>query len=133
MYKSIVSSLLKMAFVIFLLLVISIVPGAAISTQAQSNPEVDAKIKVGFDGHCKFGNWLPIHVDLSVQDSYFSGALSISYSQAEYLIPLALTPNAQKSISTQIFTNKQDVRQEITLRLIPDTQNEAPFFWKVKI
>lgn len=118
--------------VVFFLLALSISTSVVIPVKAQSNPEFDAKIEVGFDDHCKFGNWIPIHILLSARDSYFSGDLSIAYSQAEYLIPISLTPNAQKSISTQIFTNKQDVRQEITFRLIPDQTNAAPIFLESK-
>jgi hypothetical protein len=118
--------------IVFFLLVLFISTSVVIPVKAQSNPEFDAKIEVGFDDHCKFGNWIPIHVLLSARDSYFSGDLSITYSQAEYLIPISLTPNAQKSISTQIFTNKQDVRQEITFRLIPDRTNATPIFLESK-
>jgi hypothetical protein len=117
---------------IFLLFALFINAGVVLPVQAQSGSEFDVKIKVGFDDHCKFGDWIPIHVLLSARDSYFSGDLSIAYSQAEYLIPISLTPNAQKSISTQIFTNKQDVRQEITFRLIPDQTNAAPIFLESK-
>lgn len=123
----------KVTFIaVLLLLSLSLNTGVVPPVQAQSNLEFDVKIQVGFDNHCKFGYWLPIHIDLNSQDSYFSGNLSIAYSQAEYLIPVSLTPNAQKSISTQIFTNRQDVRQAISFRLIPEQENADPIFLESK-
>ena len=112
----------------FVLLAASGLLGPGTPARAQSEPDIDVKITIGFDEHCKFGSWLPIHVMLTARDANFTGNLSISYSQAEYLIPVDLTVKAQKSISTQIFTNKQDVNQELTFRLIPVGQDEAPIF-----
>ena len=116
----------------FLLFALFIETGVVLPAQAQSNSEFDVKIQIGFDGHCKFGYWLPIHIILSVQDSYFSGHLSIAYSQSEYLIPISLTPNAQKSISTQIFTNVRDVNHTVTLQLIPEQEGIPPIFLERK-
>lgn len=95
---------------------------------AQSYSDFDVDITIGFDDNCKFGKWLPIHILLNTHNSYFSGHLSISYSQSEYLIPISLTPNAQKSIRTQIFTNVRDVNQIVTLQLIPEQQGVSPIF-----
>ncbi len=111
-----------------MLLAISGFLGTALPARAQSEPDIDVGITIGFDEHCKFGNWLPIHILLKAQDADFTGNLSIAYSQAEYLIPVDLTENAQKSISTQIFTNVRDVNQVLTFRLIPETHNDAPIF-----
>jgi len=123
----------KIVFItIFLLFALSIGAGDILPAQAQSSSEFDVKIQVGFDGHCKFGYWLPIHILLNVQDSYFSGHLSIAYSQSEYLIPISLTPNAQKSISTQIFTNVRDVNQTVTLQLIPEQEGVSSIFLEGK-
>ena len=120
---------LKITFIIIpLVFVVSINAGVVFLAQAQSSSEFDAKIQVGFDGHCKFGYWLPVHILLNAQDSYFSGHLSIAYSQSEYLIPISLTPNAQKSISTQIFTNVRDVNQNVTVQLIPEQEGISPIF-----
>lgn len=117
---------------IFLLFALLINAGVVLPVQAQSSSEFDVKIKIGFDDHCKFGYWIPVNVLLSARDSYFSGDLSIAYSQSEYLIPISLTPNAQKSISTQIFTNVQDVNQTITLQLIPEQEGVPPIFLESK-
>jgi len=118
--------------IIFLLFALCKEAGAILPVQAQSSSDVDVNIQIGFDDHCKFGYWLPIHILLSAQDSYFSGHLSIAYSQVEYLIPISLTPNSQKSINTQIFTNVRDVNQTVTLRLIPEQEGTAPIFLESK-
>jgi len=117
---------------VFFLLAQSLNASVVLLVQAQSNSEFDVNIQIGFDDHCKFGYWLPVHIVLNSQDSYFTGKLSIAYSQAEYLIPISLTPSAQKSISTQIFTNKLDVRQAVSFRLIPEQENADPIFLESK-
>jgi len=133
MFKLTAQLFSKFTFIIiFLLFALSIEAGVILPVQAQSSSEFDVNIQVGFDDHCKFGYWLPIHILLKAGDSYFSGHLSIAYSQAEYLIPISLTPNAQKSISTQIFTNVRDVNQTVTLRLIPEQEGTAPIFLESK-
>jgi hypothetical protein len=133
MSKFLAQILSKFTFsIILFLLVLSIGTSVVIPVKAQSSPDFDVKIEVGFDNHCKFGNWLPIHILLNAQDSYFAGHLSIAYSQAKYLIPISLTPNAQKSISTQIFTNVQDVNQTVTFQLIPEQEGTPPIFLKSK-
>lgn len=119
-------------FTFFLLLISPTQFGKNMIAKAQSSSDFDVNISIGFDENCKFGNWLPIHILLASKDSYFSGHLSISYSQAEYRIPVSLTPNAQKSILTQIFTNLQDVRQAVTFQLIPDQKGAAPIFLESK-
>lgn len=117
---------------VFFLLAQSLNASAVLPVQAQSNSEFDVTIQIGFDGHCKFGYWLPIYIVLSSKGSYFTGTLSIAYSQAEYLIPVSLTPNAQKSISTQIFTNISDVNQTVTLELIPEQEGVSPILLERK-
>lgn len=133
MLKATLSLLLKLAIISTLLLIpLAIFQGSATPAYAQSDPEVDFAIDIGFDGHCKFGDWLPIQVRLSATEVNFSGELSIAYSQAEYLIPLALAPNSRKTISTQIFINERDVSQEITFLLIPAQKNASPIFLEKK-
>ena len=117
---------------IFLLFALFINAAIRLPVQAQSGSEFDVKIKIGFDEHCKFGYWIPIHILLGARDLYFSGYLSIAYPQAKYLIPISLTPNAQKSISTQIFTNVRDVNQTITFQLIPEQEGAPPIFLESK-
>jgi len=133
MFKFTAQLFSKFTFIIILLLfAIFIEAGVILPVQAQSSSDFDANIQIGFDDHCKFGYWLPIHILLKAQDSFFSGNLSIAYSQVEYLIPISLTPNAQKSINTQIFTNVRDVSQKVTLQLIPEQAGTAPIFLESK-
>lgn len=133
MYKFTARLLSKFTSIaIFLLFALFIETGAILPAQAQSSSEFDVKIEIGFDGHCKFGYWLPVHILINAKASYFSGHLSIAYSQAEYLIPVSLTPNAQKSINTQIFTNVRDVNQTVTLQLIPEQEGVSQIFLESK-
>ena len=132
MFRITKNDLLRFILATILLLLISISTGVYIPVQAQSNSDFEFEIEIGFEGHCKFGYWLPIYVLFNAQNSYFSGHLSISYSQSEYLIPISLTPNAQKSIRTQIFTNVRDVNQIVTLQLIPEQDGSSPIFLERK-
>jgi len=113
---------------IFLLFLLSIEAGVVQPAQAQSGSEFDVKIQIGFDGHCKFGYWLPIHVLLGAQNSYFSGHLSIGYAESEYLIPISLAPGAQKLIRTQILTIPRYVNQNVLLQLIPEGDDSPPIY-----
>jgi len=117
---------------IIFIFIISINAVAPKPVEAQSDSDFDVEIEIGFDGNCKFGYWLPIHTLLHAKDSYFTGHLSISYSQSEYLFPITLTPNAKKSIQTQIFTNVRDVNQNVTFQLIPEQEGISPIFLESK-
>ena len=113
---------------IFFLVALFVNAGAILTAQAQSSSDFDVKVQLGFDGHCKFGYWLPINILLNTQNSYFEGHLSIGYSQSEYLIPISLAPGAQKSVRTQIFTNPRYVNQNVLLQLIPEGGDSPPIY-----
>ncbi|OQY34833.1 MAG: hypothetical protein B6243_05200 [Anaerolineaceae bacterium 4572_5.2] len=101
-------------FALSLLLLLSFLVYPA---QAQAEPPIKAEISIGFDDQCKNGNWIPIHITLSNQGGDFSGHLAISYSQAEYTLPVELAANAEKAFSTVIHLSGSS--QNIVFRLIP--------------
>ena len=128
MFKSIAQLFSKFTFIVIFLLFALSTEAGTLPVQSQSAPDFNVETEIGFDGHCKFGYWLPVHILLKSANSYFSGHLSIGYAQTEYLIPISLTPGAQKSVRTQIFTIPRYVNQSVLLQLIPEGENSPPIY-----
>jgi len=107
-------------FLKIFILILLVFPGIYHPVFAKAAQNITADILIGFDGHCKFGRWVPIHVVLQSEEAEFSGTLLISYSHTEVSLPVELSPGAQKSFSTQLFINDKDVNQEAVFSLIPE-------------
>jgi len=128
MFKSIAQLFSKFTFIVIFLLFVLSTEAGIFPVKSQSASDFDVETETGFDGHCKFGDWLPMHILLKSANSYFSGHLSIGYAQTEYLIPISLAPGAQKSVRTQIFTIPRYVNQSVLLQLIPEGDDSPPIY-----
>ena len=100
---------------------------------AQSEAPVRAEIDVGFDGQCKYGNWIPVQVTLINPGDDFSGNLSISYSQADYTFAVDLAANAQKAYSTEIFLDKVNTLQDVVFYLQPAGKGDKITLERVRL
>jgi hypothetical protein len=104
---------------IFKLSVFLVILVFATTAQAQAEQPIRAEISLGFDDQCKYGNWLPIYIELDNPGDDFSGQLGISYSQAVHKFPVELATNGQKSFSTELYLDVRNVSQEIVFSLYP--------------
>ncbi len=104
---------------LFKLSIFLVILAFAITAQAQAEQPIRAEISLGFDDQCKYGNWLPIYIELDNPGDDFSGQLGISYSQAVHKFPVELATNGQKAFSTELYLDIRNVSQEIVFSLYP--------------
>lgn len=91
---------------------------------AQGTPPIQAEVSLGFDGQCKYGEWLPVRVTLNNQSEDFTGELVIAYAQARYKFPLELPANAQKAFATELYVDDTYVSRQIQISLLPESGRE---------
>jgi len=89
--------------------------GQAHSAYAQSGTDVNLTARLGFDGYCKEGNWLPIHVEIENTGPDLNAIVQVGYENAR----------GGKTVTSMDVLLPTRSRKEFFLYIYPETRSRS--------
>ncbi len=112
-------SLLILAF-----LFAAALPAAGVSTARAQGPAPEIQAEAAFDGNFKYGEWLPVWVNLTNQGADVDGEVRVkvqrSFAATTFAVPVSLPSGARKRVPVYILPN--NFTREVEVQYVAEGQ-----------